>query len=1235
MKILKISFSNLNSLRGEWCIDLQDPAYLQEGLFAITGPTGAGKTTILDAICLALYASTPRLGPIGGAQNDLMTRQTGSCHAEVVFETPAGRFVSYWGQRRAYNKPDGKLQQAHHEVSTADHEILTSRLRESSQKVIELTGMTFEQFTKSMLLAQGEFSAFLDARESERAPILEQITGTEIYSQISMAVHRQRNEQQMHLQLLQTALQGTVLLSEEEQTQIQQEVAQLTKRLEELNTQIRSIQVRLQHWDTWAQIEKELTELQTQQQTLIQKREAFASKYTQLNQAQRAQTLDGAFLQVQTARQELQADVAECEKCSTDIQTLEVTLPTLETKQRQTQADWTSLSQRLEVLKPRVLQVTALDEQMADKRQSLQQAQTTLETARAALNRDVEQLDEVFIARAQMLAKQTVLMRQAQFFEADAVLSTDWSGLQQQLLRLKSETASLQKLAAQANELKDREQTLTTCQKETNQVGLRLETQLNQHKTQVSNLTATLEQWLQGASVHALHQRFNTVQTHQQKLERAQALCQEITRLQAQDLTSETDIQQDRVRLGALQTEQAHAQTAYTLAQSQLQLLQDQRAFAQTVLSYEEARQHLHVGEPCPLCGSEVHPYVHETVPKLDALLEQIQTARQAVQDQHQTLRQAETALSGLQQKLSLSLKAQETNRQTLTQKCMELQQSLTQFERTAELATVEPKSLSVLESQLSEQLQQTKTALDDLRTRQAKADELQQPLQAAQNQLQAVQEKQQAHQQQLQTLAVKHSALVRDLENHQQNWAQAQEAITQLRETLVPVLLDLDIHKSDLDEPDRLMNTLAQRREVWLRIDTALTQTYPDVAQVNYQLERLLDQVEQNTHKVQDLQADCQRIQQAYDTLLKQRLDILPDADPHQQLEMLQAQCDAASQLAQQARDVFLQTQAALRQQRDNLVSWQARLIKRRESLAILEETFARQCSEQGFADEAAYQAARLSREQIQVLLDAQATLSRQETTLRANQQTLLSKKQALQSQLANESPVEVLQINLQDADKERADLQGRDGALREQLSLDEKARAQHAQQITQIEALQTVCARWQALHDLIGSADGQKFQRFAQGLTFERVIRHANAQLQVMTDRYVLKQSRLEPLALDVVDLYQAGEVRTTRNLSGGERFIVSLALALGLSRMASHKVRVDSLFLDEGFGTLDEEALETALQALAGLRQEGKMIGIISHVQALKERIGAQILVKPVRGGYSVVEGPGCSRVSVEDL
>ena len=156
--------------------------------------------------------------------------------------------------------------------------------------------------------------------------------------------------------------------------------------------------------------------------------------------------------------------------------------------------------------------------------------------------------------------------------------------------------------------------------------------------------------------------------------------------------------------------------------------------------------------------------------------------------------------------------------------------------------------------------------------------------------------------------------------------------------------------------------------------------------------------------------------------------------------------------------------------------------------------------------------------------------------------------------------------------------------------------------------------CQRWDKLHLLIGSADGKKYRNFAQGLTFELMVVHAR-QLEKMTDRYLLVRDDHINAELNVVDNYQAGEIRSTKNLSGGESFIVSLTLALGLSKMASRKVRVDSCSWTRGSAPWIEDALETALETLSSLQQDGKLVGVISHISALKDRISTQINVTPI--------------------
>ncbi|MBU8848445.1 MAG: chromosome segregation protein SMC, partial [Desulfobacterales bacterium] len=278
-----------------------------------------------------------------------------------------------------------------------------------------------------------------------------------------------------------------------------------------------------------------------------------------------------------------------------------------------------------------------------------------------------------------------------------------------------------------------------------------------------------------------------------------------------------------------------------------------------------------------------------------------------------------------------------------------------------------------------------------------------------------------------------------------------------------------------------------------------------------------------------------------------------------------------------------------------------------RKPELDNLESSFKTICKKAGFKDEPVFISFRLS-------FDKRSKLNQRARALDEKQTDIATRKKDRETRLDQETARKITDVSLDILKNDQVQIReslkalGEEvGAIKQKLSDNTKAKARLQQKIQLIDAQRTECTRWNALHSLIGSADGKKYRNFAQGITFELMVSHANRQLEKMSDRYLLVRDEKQPLELNIVDNYQAGEIRSTKNLSGGESFVVSLSLALGLSNMASRNVRVDSLFLDEGFGTLDEDALEISLEALSGLHQKGKLIGVISHVPALKERIG----------------------------
>ncbi|MBX9753529.1 MAG: AAA family ATPase, partial [Pseudomonadaceae bacterium] len=314
MKILSLRLKNLNSLKGEWKIDFTAEPFKDNGLFAITGPTGAGKTTLLDAICLALYHRTPRMSTLSASCNELLTRHTSDCLAEVEFAVKDQHYRAFWSQRRARDKSDGALQAPKVELVQIDQatgvgQILTDKLNEKLKLTESLTGLDFERFTKSMLLAQGGFAAFLEANANQRAELLEELTGTDIYGQISQRVFEQTREVKAALDQLRARADGVELLTDEQRSELQAEAQKLLVDEAELLRQQQQLQLQRQWCEDLAKAQNQQQIAQHhEQQALLE----LADAQPQLEQlaasepASKLQPVYAARQQAQQAVQQLQ-----------------------------------------------------------------------------------------------------------------------------------------------------------------------------------------------------------------------------------------------------------------------------------------------------------------------------------------------------------------------------------------------------------------------------------------------------------------------------------------------------------------------------------------------------------------------------------------------------------------------------------------------------------------------------------------------------------------------------------------------------------------------------------------------------------------------------------------------------------------------------------------------------------------------------------------------------------------
>ncbi|WP_339522699.1 SbcC/MukB-like Walker B domain-containing protein [Pseudomonas sp. EA_35y_Pfl2_R111] len=1131
MKILSLRLKNLNSLKGEWKIDFTAEPFKDNGLFAITGPTGAGKTTLLDAICLALYHRTPRMSTISASANELMSRHTADCLAEVEFEVKGVGYRAFWSQRRARDKADGALQAPKVELADANGQIITDKINEKLRETERLTGLDFERFTKSMLLAQGGFAAFLEANANQRAELLEELTGTDIYGQISQRVFEQCREVKVALDQLRAKAEGVELLSEEQRTELQAQAEQRAIEQAALDAE----QTELQRQRRWCEeLSKAKAQLHTSQQAEQAAQDELRQAQPQLAQlaasepALRLQPLHHDWLQARQSlaqtEQGLQQNAAEQRQAEQAI----------------AEQTW----QAREVSAELLADCRAQRQQVAERLQQLQQLLAE-QSRHAQLGEQLGSWSEQLKARQQLAEEIAQLqLSQRQLQETIAALQAQ---LSQQTDQMNTEQLRLQQAREQEDTAQQQQQALLAGRSE----------------------AALRERWQQLHIQGGVLTQLGELVVAQQHLAVEQTqLASAVTLLREQHQAKGGEVAQLRLRYKDLQQQ----------VQAQEKLLEQE----QRIQALEAHRAQLQPGEACPLCGSESHPaisaYQALDVSATKALLTSKRAELEALTEQGRQL-------AGELEKLAARLEQQQQ-----------------QFERGQQIQAEQDERWQALNAQLENPLVDV-AALAKQQTQQSiELQQLQQQLEQLQQLGSSLEQCQQARlvlQQQCSKLEQQLALNRLQLQQRQEQVEQGQSRLQQLRdvahersESLGQALAEFGYQM-----PEDAIAWLAERQAEWQR--------WQHNQQRNLDLQRELSELDHG------LQSAAQLAQ-----LWQQRWNALHLAD--QPALSKPADAPAALQQAQMQLEEVLRRQQQLAGSRQELSS---RLQGDQARLQQAEQLWTAALSASPFNDEAAYLAALLDESQRAALQQLRQRLDKALSDAQALASAAAQQLAALQANPATALSVAQLDEHLLALSAQLKTLSERQGEIRAQLQGDDARRLGQQSLFAAISAKQGEYDLWQQLNSLIGSADGAKYRKFAQGLTLDHLVYLANQQLERLHGRYQLARRSSGELELEVIDTWQADAARDTKTLSGGESFLVSLALALALSDLVSHKTSIDSLFLDEGFGTLDGETLEVALDALDNLNASGKMIGVISHVEALKERIPVQLKVhKGVGMGYS---------------
>ena len=1250
MRILAIRGENLASLGQPFSIDFESEPLAGTGLFAITGETGSGKSTILDALCLALYGAYPRFSesqqdalpdPSGAKASisdgaTILRRGAGSGYAEVDFiGRDTRRYRARWEARRARRKPDGAIQGALRSLYVVQGSILTPIANSKTEvlRIVETqTGLTFEQFCRTVLLPQGEFDSFLLAQRNERGALLEKITGTEIYGRISKIVYEGTRKLRADAEQLETELTNLGLLSAEERATIEQTISTLAQEVAAKTGEQRVWQARISHFDNLAQAKERQVAAEEALREARESANLAAPDRIHLKMLQIVEPL-------RSLRERLTLALARKAPAELRDEQAKATL-------RQIQLDANSAKDVL---------VTARAENDA--------AETTFRNFGPiwdeAARLDVERTNAQAEARAAHAAADTA---RKNLIALETELGTATGQLGRISLELETAATSLEAqsgLFPIADQLNQIEALFARYTNNATEAQLFKKQQKTAEGT-AAKLRESLAACVLQVETETGIQRaaFNAAQTTQRKLDEsdeAKWQMEEGDLTTPQDNARNLDLFAGRYRtatatLQSAGVEHEMATTAIADATARIQSAESsqleqttrreeiQRNVDLVKESLDQRSAHLRSllidGEHCPICGATEHPYTAPgTKDALTELAEKLRKERVSIDEalalSGRSLQRAtadRTAAEGRAQNAARNETKARGEIQFVSGEFHTLRSAMEIVCAKFNLGALLPETLAEgtesvdLIAQLAAKTQERRahahgqvTAIQGLRrqldTANAASREAQARLNAAVTRRDAANAS--LHEAELQVVtttegAKQATARLSDTEAELTPFLDAARisvdslrgntaaALTSLRGTASELAklrsrtAELSARKDQLTgkqkELESSRQTLAERgREA----DADVTRRDETLRQVSEARAQLLDGEETGPHRTR-INAERRRAQDAL-----QSAQTTDSSLAAQLAAAMEHERGAATELAQSLAEIG----EAERAYRDGCSSAEIETPRADELLATTAH----------------------EKESLQIRLETlDRTVQNAEATLEERRSVLQGLSTAESESLDRASLAAVLdqltaELNL--ASQRIGDRKGR-------LNHDDGLRMTAADLRCRSEGKAAELGTWQQVEDAIGSANGDRFRTFAQSLTLDQLVELANEHLDSFSKRYHLFRSPDADLSLHVVDIEMGEEHRAIRSLSGGERFLVSLSLALALSGLDGREFSVDTLFIDEGFGGLDGDALDVAITALETLHGRGRKVGVITHVAAMIESIPVQIKVDKLGAGSSKV-------------
>lgn len=1133
MKFLQLEILNLASLdkQGGEVINFEEGALGESTIFSIVGPTGSGKSTLLDAICLALYNRAPRYPRKKGDKNQNIEIFGAADASESNRLAPTdSRNILTRGKKEGYSKltflaNNGSIYRAewHVRFQRVRYENAKTALYKITRNGEEITeeaadwnelpniiGLDYDQFLRTVLIAQGSFANFLTAKENERYELLEKLIGCEeTYTNIATEIKKAKDQATDAYNQMAASVEAVKqnLLNDEELAQLQEEIARLEKAEKELDSQLQAISKDLQWFEENDKQIKQITIYQTDMEQAADAIKAMQAQILRLKLHDEVQPAVNLLQEVERQTQSIHEQEENILKAEGNIKSQESAISESEKTLASLKEAVSKAQEQLEKALPVIAEARALKTKMEaampnlkEKKEALELAQKENQTAQ----KDVEE-------NARNIKK----------WEAETEKANlAFKATQEEIAKQKQVLHKATQAAEQAWET-ERNKT----------AGQNIE-ELQSHKSAAEKKLQDVQQAIKVVA------HLDTATAEKQKNE------ERILVLGKRN--AEIDEALGKLTIETLTQETLTLRNAYTLMVSE---------------KWEIHRANLTEGKPCPLCGSTTHPY-HTDNRQFEEATTELSQLLKVKEDLLKLQQKEEKNLSG-------ERKQNDGEVQTLQKQQEKLSGEIATYEEEWKALIAQYPKIPKAEAELKSLLPIYENKAKDASSKLSLFNKIQKEIERLT---------------QLKDKAVKDEAAYESKASTIQNKAQENTSTcaTKLAEQKALTANLISQQKSKKEAYGKALqawNSAKKEMEEWQeKYKQILNGEEPDTAEQRLtaakdEATKAADKQNENINK---LKAELANSKGSHQTMLSQNKTMKENLlAKEKELDLWIEEYN--KQLEEKSIEPPFIDRNTIREMLHSAEDWNAiRREKDEKEKAVASTTALYQSAEKAHQQHLEHQPAQ-SRDALLAI--------QQEYQERSQRNELIAAKARMQ--------------NHQEAVKQLGD---------------------------KAEALNLVTQEkddWTAITDAIG-ADGKTLRKIAQCYTLSFLIAHANQEIRKFNSRYELQQVK-HSLGIRVIDHDRADDIRDTTSLSGGETFIVSLGLALGLSALSSRNISFENLFIDEGFGTLDPDTLATVIDSLAMLQSsQGKKVGVISHTDTMSERITTQIrIIKNGNSGSSHIE------------